>query len=301
MGINVGIWFTKHASRLADNAEISMDDAKEVHKSLRIAAGIFKDFKENRVGRLVTECDRTSDCDARILDCYITCSQAEAQEVTLARAVEMKHSNGLIASLASSTADFFQRADNHVKGLDQQVVLKWRKYLQLKQAFYRSYAYCYHGETLLAQEKCGDAIKCLMESQALSDKCHALCKEYMATKGAGSTVRPHEHNFYKKLIKQVHVTLEKLKRENGFIYFQKIPEIVPEMNLKSTYGLAEPEAYTFPEMSSLWTPTIYAGFNVSKNVENKKKETKTGKKDPDVIPVKEPDIKVTKGSECVIS
>jgi len=27
-------------------------------------------------------------------------------------------------------------------------------------------AYNYHGETLLAQDKCGDAIKCLEESQS---------------------------------------------------------------------------------------------------------------------------------------
>jgi len=33
-------------------------------------------------------------------------------------------------------------------------------------------AYNYHGETLLAQDKCGDAIKCLEESQ--SRNCFSL-------------------------------------------------------------------------------------------------------------------------------
>lgn len=300
MGINVGIWYTKHASRLADKSEITMDDAKEVLKSLKTAAGIFKEFKENRIGRLVVEGEKTSDLDPRVLDCYITCCQAEAQEVTLARAVELKHSHHLIASLANDTAGYFQRADGHLKALDQQIVLKWRKYIQLKQAFYKAYAYCYHGETLLAKEKCGDAIKCLTESETLSERCFTLCREYMSTKGAGSTVRPHEHQFYQRLQKQIRVTLDKLKRENSFIYFQKVPEVVPEMDLKATYGLVQPEPYAVPDISPSWKPAIYAGFSVSKNVENSKKDKKPVK-DADVVPVKEPDIKVTRGNDCVIS
>nr|XP_039258736.1 BRO1 domain-containing protein BROX-like [Styela clava] len=300
MGVNVGIWYTKHAARISDKQDINMDDAKEVLRSLKIAAGIFKEFKDNRVGRLLVEGDKTSDLDPRILDCYITCCQAEAQEVTLARAVEMKHSHHLISSLSNDTASFFQRADGHLKALDQEVVLKWRKYLQLKQAFYKAYAYCYHGETLLGKEKCGDAIKCLTESEALSEKCFSLCKEYMSTKGAGSTVRPHEHNFYQRLQRQIRFTLDKLKRENSFIYFQKVPEVVPDMDLKATYGLVEPEVYSVPDLNPSWTSTIYTGFNVSKNVENNKKGKKP-QKDVDVVPVKEPDIKVTRGSDCTIS
>lgn len=299
MALNVAIWYTKFASKTADKNEISMEDAKVIHKTLKEAAGIFKEIKDNHAGRLLSGNEKSSDMDARVLDCYIACCQAEAQEVTLARAVELKHSSNLIASLADDTSSFFQRADSHLKTLDQNVVMKWRKYIQLKQAFYKAYAYCYHGETLLNDEKCGDAIKCLTESDLLCKKSSQLSKEYMSTKGAGSTVRPHEHNFFKRLLKQVHFTLEKLKRENGFIFHQKVPEVLPEMNLKATYGLVQPESYTMPAMSPLWTKTIYAGFSVSKNV--KKDKNIKSEKEGDVVPVKEPDIKVTKDNGCVIA
>lgn len=300
MGINVGIWYTKHASRTADKPELGDEDAKEVLKSLKIAAGIFQEFKDNRIGRLLKEGEKTSDLDSRILDCYIACCQAEGQEVTLARAVQLNHKSQLISSLAFETARHFERADSHLKSLDQSVVLKWRKYLMLKQAFYQAYAYCYHGETLLAQEKCGDAIKCLTEGEALSHRCFTLCKEYMSTKGAGSTVRPHEHPFYQRLLKRIGVTLDKLKRENSFIYFQKVPEVMPEMDLKAKYGLVQAEPYSLPGISGVWKPEIYAGFCVTKNVENAKKGKRPAK-DADVVPIKETDIKVTRGSDCVIS
>ena len=53
MLINVALWFTKHAAKIAGaKDEPSMDEAKEVHKCLRRAAGIFKFIKEN-VGRLL--------------------------------------------------------------------------------------------------------------------------------------------------------------------------------------------------------------------------------------------------------
>ena len=53
MLINVALWYTKHAAKIAGaKDEPSMDEAKETHTCLRKAAGIFKYIKEN-VGRLL--------------------------------------------------------------------------------------------------------------------------------------------------------------------------------------------------------------------------------------------------------
>ncbi len=51
-----------------------------------------------------------SDLDPSILSAYIAQCTAEAQEVTVARAIELKHSPGLIAALAHQTALLFQSA-----------------------------------------------------------------------------------------------------------------------------------------------------------------------------------------------
>ena len=48
--------------------------------------------------------------------------------------------------------------------LEKVVTEKWQKYLLLKCQFYKSQAFCFFGQELLNQDKCGDAIKCLDHS-----------------------------------------------------------------------------------------------------------------------------------------
>ena len=60
-------------------------------------------------------------------------------EVTLARAVELKHKNSLISALSSETSKMFMMAGDHLSTLDQLQVGKWKKYSGIKEAFYKSY------------------------------------------------------------------------------------------------------------------------------------------------------------------
>lgn len=48
-------------------------------------------------------------------------------------------------------------------------------------------------------------------------KAEALCKEYAATKGPGSTARPQEHPFFKRIGPLMKTRLDKATRENGFM------------------------------------------------------------------------------------
>lgn len=41
MAINMALWYTKHAAKLAGADEIKEESAKEAHKCLRKAAGLF--------------------------------------------------------------------------------------------------------------------------------------------------------------------------------------------------------------------------------------------------------------------
>nr|XP_060483844.1 BRO1 domain-containing protein BROX-like [Panthera onca] len=125
-------------------------------------------------------------------------------------------------------------------------------------------AYCYHGQTLLASDKCGEAIRSLQEAEKFYAKAEVLCKEYGETKGPGPTVRPSGHLFFRKLGNLVTNTLEKCQRENGFIYFQKIPTEAPQLELKANYGLVEPVPFEFPPTSAQWTPETLASFDLTK-------------------------------------
>ncbi|KAI1897723.1 hypothetical protein AGOR_G00086210 [Albula goreensis] len=298
MGFNVALWYTKFASRLAGKENITEAEAKEVHKSLKIAAGIFKHLKEAHIPRLITPAEKGRDLETRVIDTYIVQCQAEAQEVTIARAIELKHNASLIAALAFETANFYQKADHTLNTLEPDYSSKWRKYLQLKQHFYMAYAYCYHGQTLLASDKCGEAIRSLQEAEKCYSRAEALCKEYRQTKGPGTTAKPSEQLFFLKLGGLIKNTLEKCQRENGFIYFHKVPAEAPLLELKASYGLAEPVPFEFPPLSDQCTPAVYATFDLTKGPKDDKAKPK---QEEEVKPVKEPDLKPQKDTGCVVS
>ncbi|XP_069743975.1 BRO1 domain-containing protein BROX isoform X2 [Narcine bancroftii] len=297
MEFNIALWHTKYASRLAGKEDVTVDEAKDVHRSLRTAAGIFKHIKDNDVSRLVTMPEKGKDLESRVLDTYVVQCQAEAQEVTIARAIELKHNPGLIAALAYETAIFYQKADHILTTLDPSYTGKWRKYLQLKHSFYLAYTYCYHGQTLLVSDKCGEAIRSLQEAEKYYSKAETLCQEYRQTKGPGSTAKPSEHLFFRKLGAYVRNTLEKCQRENGFIYFQKVPPEAPQLELKANYGLVDAQPWELPELGAMWSQELYAAFDITRGP----KDDKAKVKEEEVKPVKEPDLKPQVDTGCSVS
>ncbi|KAM8846900.1 BRO1 domain-containing protein BROX isoform 1-T1 [Synchiropus picturatus] len=297
MAFNVAIWHTKFASRIAGKEDVTETEAKDVHRSLKVAAGIFKTLKEAYIPRLITPAEKGKDLESRVIDTYIIQCQAEAQEVTIARAIELKHNATIVAALSYETANFYQKADHTLHTLEPECSTKWRKYLQLKQHFYMAYAYCYHGQTLLASDKCGEAIRSLQEAEKCYSRAEELCKEYRQTKGPGTTAKPSEQLFFRKLGGLIRNTLEKCQRENGFIYFHKVPAEPPVLELKASYGLAEPVPFEMPPLNEQCTPEVYATFDLTKGPKNDKAKPK----EEEVKPVKEPDLKPQKDSGCTIS
>lgn len=263
MSCNVAFWYMKHASVIASKDDITMAEAKEVHTSLRKAAGIFKLIECDFSPKLTERQLEAGDLDPRVISAYLTQCTAEAQEVTLARALELKHNPSLISALANETFKLFSDAAKTLDSLGD-MASQWTKYLRLKAAVYQAYAYCFCGENLLGQDRCGEAIRALQESQACYKRSIELCKEYAKTKGPACKVHPENHSFFKRLAPKIQITLEKCERENGFIYHQKIPDDPPELELKATYGLVSPNEVPMPSPSPLWTPVSYAAFDTPK-------------------------------------
>ena len=48
MCLNMAFWLTKHAARIAGNDEVSEDQALQVHRCLRKAAGLFAFVKSQK-------------------------------------------------------------------------------------------------------------------------------------------------------------------------------------------------------------------------------------------------------------
>ena len=108
--MEIAIWLSKYGSRVASKADINEEDAKIVLKSFKQAAGIFELVK-NESSKLLDKAVLGSDMDGHVIECYQVQCRAEAQEVTIARAVALKHKPTLIAALAKDTKEFFEEAD----------------------------------------------------------------------------------------------------------------------------------------------------------------------------------------------
>uniref|UniRef100_A0A914WKG6 BRO1 domain-containing protein n=1 Tax=Plectus sambesii TaxID=2011161 RepID=A0A914WKG6_9BILA len=303
MSINMALWYTKHAARVAGRDEVSEAQAKEVHTSLRKAAGLFQFVKEN--ASKVSETPAAgSDLDANVLSAYINQSTAEAQEVTVARAIELKHSPSLVSALAKETADLFTAADKTLQGLDQNIFMKWRRYCQLKAQFYMTYAYGFLGESLLAEDKCGEAVRACKEGESCMTYAEQFCKEYAKAQGPGLTAKPEQHLFFRRINPILKRHMDKAERENGFIYHQKVPQECPELQGKATHGLVKAEQFALPPPSSLWNPTVYQSFDINKTSMPDFSKSKKSTKDLPAVkeaPIYQTDKDPNNSSGCVVS
>ena len=211
------LWLTKHAAQICAKEDPSLDDAKKAHTLLRRAAGVFKAMDSEYTSRLLDKPQPASDLDSRVVQAFILQCTAEAQEITIARAIELKHNASLISALAYETSQTFLSAASAIKSIDPSLVGKWMKYFVFKSVFYETYAYVYHGDNLLSLEKCGDAIRALQEAEKNYQAAVAVCKEYEKLKGPGKSAKPQEHLFFRKLSPLLKRIKDKCIRENGLM------------------------------------------------------------------------------------
>lgn len=216
-----------------------------------------------------------------VIKSYLNQSVAEAQEVTIARAIELQHASSLISKLSTETAKIYHeigkffllfwifkhsiiRLDNLLEKFNPTVFDKWRCYAQLKNKFYLAYAYCYLGESLLAEDKCGEAVRACKEGIKCYQDAQELCVKYAKASGPGFIAKPEKHLFFRRIQPLLERHLEKAERENGFIYHQIVPEECPLLDENASFGLAKPEAFVYPNKSIAWTSTAYDAFDISK-------------------------------------
>lgn len=115
--------------------------------------------------------------------CLSQCQHLLLHQVTIARAIELKHNAALISALANETAKMYVIAADSISSLNQVTFGRWRMYFLFKSKFYFSKAYCYMGENLLSQDKCGESIRSLQESKKCYNEALNFAKEYAKSKG----------------------------------------------------------------------------------------------------------------------
>ncbi|CAJ0591410.1 unnamed protein product [Cylicocyclus nassatus] len=260
----MAIWLMKHAAWVAGKDEVREVEAKECLSCLRRAAGMFA-YVGSNLNRLSGAADyEGADFDSKVVRGYELQAIAEAQEVVIARAIEMKHNPSLISALAAHTASLFGKAGDQLASFKDDVFGRWKRYLQLKQHFYLAYGYAFLGEGLLAEDKCGEAVRACKEGFAEYQIAKDFASKYGTATGPGTRIKPEGHLFFRRIQPLLQRHLEKAERENGFIYHQIVPDECPKLDPEPGYGVAKPEPFNYPAHAEIWTPAVYASFNLSK-------------------------------------
>lgn len=261
----MAIWLTKHSAWVAGKDEVRDSEAKEVLVCLKRAAGMFLFVKEEASRLSGADEIEGSDFSGSVMEAYILQATAEAQEVVVARAIELKHDAKLISSLATHTAQVFSKADASISSLNEEVFGRWKKYFQLKHHFYLAYAYAFLGQSQLAEDKCGDAVRSCKQGIAEYAVCKEMADAYATATGPGTRIKPEQHLFFRKIKPLLERHLEKAERENGFIYHQKVPDVVEQLDGEANYGLAKPEPFVYPPQAEVWNSSVYNAFDLSKS------------------------------------
>ncbi|CAI2353357.1 unnamed protein product [Caenorhabditis sp. 36 PRJEB53466] len=260
----MAMWLTKHAASMAGKDEVKESDAKECLQCLRQAGGMFQYVKDESSRLSGANEVEGSDFDPKVMETYILTATAEAQEVIVARAIEMKHDDGLISSLSAVTASIFSKADKSLNDLPDEQFARWRRYLQLKHHFYLAYAYAFLGQKQLAEDKCGDAVRACKQGIAEYSVAKEMAAMYATATGPGTRIKPEQHLFFRRIEPLLNRHLEKAERENGFIYHQKVPDEIPQLDAEATYGVAKLDSFKYPPPAELWNTAVYHAFDLSK-------------------------------------
>ncbi|XP_033113884.1 tyrosine-protein phosphatase non-receptor type 23-like [Anneissia japonica] len=223
---------TLHAILGARESRTSEEEMKVACTHFQCAAGVFT-FLKDHVGS-----NKSPDISTELLQIYINLMLGQAQECLLEKSMQDNRKSSLVARISSQVRDFYKLA---LKGLDDSradIIVgsrrykQWKKVLQIKIAHFTSIALMYMGNQAEEQQKYGDRVAYMKA---------ALDKHLEAVKLAkGQKERIAEALvFTKDVVVGKH---EAAKKDNDFIYHDKIPEIDSLPDIK---GASLVKALTF--------------------------------------------------------
>eukprot|EP01100_Stratorugosa_tubuloviscum_P015351 TRINITY_DN8758_c0_g1_i1.p1 TRINITY_DN8758_c0_g1~~TRINITY_DN8758_c0_g1_i1.p1 ORF type:complete len:517 (-),score=221.18 TRINITY_DN8758_c0_g1_i1:37-1587(-) len=207
---------------------------------------------------------------------------AQAQEITIARAVIKGNTNQLISKLSKDTADKFSAALNltrAIEELNQQLKKQQEEiqkksdpnqflltkvdfisqlpnlinYFRFKIELYLSKAWIHHAIDLSTTNTCGQAVAAARMSQnhllnAIKEADNFNSQK--ETKHCKETLNYH-NQFNQKYI-------QKFERENKLVYFDRVPATA--IGLAIGKGLVQPKQFQLPPTHPIWTSAILSNF-----------------------------------------
>jgi len=205
---NYGAMCTQVAA--AQNLE-SEEGLKKANKHLQTAAGIFNQLKDRVVAAI--EQEPTPDLEPETLTLLSAICLAQAQELVVQKALKDKMKESIIAKLSKHADDLFSDV---LKNMQKESVRSlwdkdWVAVVSGKQALYNGLAQYHQSRVCNAEKAIGEEISRLQ---------YALELFTAAEKRAGYTI-----GCSKDWYKRSNNYLTEAKKDNDFIYHERIPEV----------------------------------------------------------------------------
>ncbi|XP_028394731.1 BRO1 domain-containing protein BROX-like [Dendronephthya gigantea] len=218
--VAVSLWLIEHAHLVfplyPQEDDLDEEKMKDALNSLKLAAGVCECVEQRP--------------KSDYLDLTVPVNQAlrhqclaEAQMVTINRAVRKGNKPALISQLAHEVAKKFITASTTLQKCGK-AVEKWRLFLMFKVELYLAVARCFQGVSFLEEnEQSGMSVAVLTVASKHIAACHHLAKEYAKLKPKAKHPLMDSRDFI-WVQKLVALKMDKSNRENSMIYHQRIPE-----------------------------------------------------------------------------
>ncbi|KAK9798946.1 hypothetical protein WJX73_007519 [Symbiochloris irregularis] len=238
------LWQMRCAAALCQpgSAGSSSANATTAYKLLRSAAGKF-DFVREKLSGLLHNSVHSTDCNPQALAAFSALCLADAQSITVLRAIQKGNQAGLVSSLATDTATMYLSAAQSAQAAPYAAHnAKCVAYANYKSTSFQAYAHAFAGQELAQSGQAGQAVRCLYAAQPLV--AHAGKGAAAYDRAPPATRAADRTHFDADLSTLVDTSSSKVKRENDIVYCQRVPDEIPE--LPAGKRLAAPIPWQLP-------------------------------------------------------
>lgn len=160
--------------------------------------------------------------------------------MTTLRAIANKHADSLIARLAYDVQDLYQESISELKAGGAKFK-EFLSYLEYKSASFKSVSYLFESAVSLGKMQGGLAVRFANEAKKESENAQQLQDGF--DPAALASFASSLVEFQAKLVAAVNGALEKAETDNSKVYYERVPEALPEIHKER---LVFPIPFEFP-------------------------------------------------------
>lgn len=277
--IAAAVWCIRRANSLCESTPVGIASGPslQAYKVLRQASGLLQYCNASIVPMIHPDALAASigvDCSADALQATSLCCLADAQGITVLRAIQKGNEPTLISSLSRDARDQYTEAATALSSISDGANCKLFCYLAYKQASYECYSHIFNGIAQWKRGNAGTGLRSLKEAEICYRKAKKAANVY--DKAAPSSLGQLHRRFDDELDRILYDTQRRIEKENSVVYYQTVPSDVPA--LPEGKRLSAPDGFALPEKSriavELDPSTGFSGLPASPNDSKKKKKKK---------------------------